>query len=162
MGFLTNYLLNLGALARGREPRRPLLFSYYVTHRCRLNCRYCCDGGGRRFREDPCPELDTAQARALVDILSRSADTLDITGGEPLLRDDLEEILAHLSSPKLDPVEAVLVPFARDTVRYEPVLIQRRARTVSEQLSGPQFLEALGIVGLANMLCRLGLLVQEP
>jgi alkylhydroperoxidase family enzyme len=80
---------------------------------------------------------------------------------EGLGAEDLQEILAHLASPKLDAVEAVLVPFARETVWYRPVLIQRRARTVSEQLSGPQFLEALGIVALANMLCRLGILVQD-
>ena len=80
---------------------------------------------------------------------------------EGLSAEDLQEILAHLASPKLDAVEAVLVPFARETVWYRPVLIQRRARTVSEQLSGPQFLEALGTVALANMLCRLGILVQD-
>jgi alkylhydroperoxidase family enzyme len=89
-------------------------------------------------------------------------EAIRLLAEEGMSQEELEEVLSHLASPRLDPVEAVLVPFARDTVRYEPVLIQRRARTVSEQLSGPQFLEALGIVGLANMLCRLGLLVQEP
>jgi len=95
VGFVTNYLLNLGAVAVGRQPRRPLLFSYYVTHRCGLGCAYCSDGEGRRFRDEPVEELDTRRARELIGILARSADTLDVTGGEPLARPDLEELLAH-------------------------------------------------------------------
>jgi molybdenum cofactor biosynthesis enzyme MoaA len=38
------------------------------------------------------------EAKRLVSILRAAADTLDITGGEPLMRDDLEEILAHASA----------------------------------------------------------------
>jgi len=95
MGFVGNYIRNLAAIATGRQPDRPLLFSYYVTHRCELNCRYCCDGNGKRFKEDPIPELTTAEAARLISILRGAADTLDITGGEPMLRPDLEEILAR-------------------------------------------------------------------
>lgn len=95
MGFAANYVRNLAALAVGRQPSRPLLFSYYVTHRCGLDCGYCSDGQGRPFKQDVVEELTTAQARELLSLLRRSADTLDITGGEPLRRDDLETILAH-------------------------------------------------------------------
>lgn len=95
MGFLTNYLRNLMALAVGRQPQRPLLFSYYVTHRCQLNCRYCSDGAGRPFHEEPVPELNTADACRLITILARAAATLDLTGGEPLLREDLADLLRH-------------------------------------------------------------------
>jgi AhpD family alkylhydroperoxidase len=68
---------------------------------------------------------------------------------------ELEEVLAHLASPNLDRIEALCVPFARETIRYRPAQIQRRAKEVREQLSGPQFLELVGIAALANMLCRL-------
>jgi MoaA/NifB/PqqE/SkfB family radical SAM enzyme len=101
MGFVWNYVNNLATLARGRQPSRPLLFSYYVTHRCTLNCRYCCDGDGKRFKEDPIPELTTSEVRRLVSILGHAGDTLDVTGGEPLVRDDLEEILAHAQAAGL-------------------------------------------------------------
>lgn len=94
MGFIANYLCNLAALALRRQPRRPLLFSYYLTHRCALNCRYCCDGEGQRFKADRVPELDRPDVKRLLRILRRAADTLDLTGGEPFLREDLEEILA--------------------------------------------------------------------
>jgi len=95
MGFLANYLRNLITISVGRQPKRPLLFSYYATHRCDLNCRYCCDGDGKRFKEDPVQELSTDDAKRLIDVLSLSADSLDITGGEPLLREDLGDLLAY-------------------------------------------------------------------
>lgn len=98
MGFLANYLQNLCRVKLGAEPERPLMFSYYITHRCELNCRYCSDGDGRRFKEDPTAELDTATSKRLLEVLRPSCDTLDMTGGEPLLRDDLEEILSHAKS----------------------------------------------------------------
>jgi MoaA/NifB/PqqE/SkfB family radical SAM enzyme len=95
MGFLANYVRNLASIAVFRQPRRPLLFSYYVTHRCPLACRYCSDGQGRPFRDDVVDELPTDQAKKLSDLLRRGCDTLDITGGEPMLRPDLEDLLAH-------------------------------------------------------------------
>jgi MoaA/NifB/PqqE/SkfB family radical SAM enzyme len=93
MSFVTNYLFNLGNKAIRREPDHPLLFSFYITHRCRLRCSFCSDGDGRSFQEDPIPELSTSDALSLLKILRRETDTLDITGGEPMMRDDLEEIL---------------------------------------------------------------------
>ncbi len=95
MDFVVNYVRNLGAMCLGREPVRPRRFADYVTHRCNLGCRYCCDGDGKRFNEDPIPELETTGVCRLLSILRRAGDTLDITGGEPLVRGDLEEILAH-------------------------------------------------------------------
>jgi MoaA/NifB/PqqE/SkfB family radical SAM enzyme len=95
VGFLLNYTRNLLAVALGRQPQRPLLFSYYVTHRCELNCAYCSDGDGKRFKEERVEELATEDARRLLRILRRETDTLDITGGEPLQRADLEDLLAE-------------------------------------------------------------------
>jgi MoaA/NifB/PqqE/SkfB family radical SAM enzyme len=101
MGFLTNYAINLARVAAGREPDRPLLYSYYLTHRCDLGCRYCSDGEGRRFKEEAVPELSTDEARRLITLLRRDGDTLDVTGGEPMIREDLEEILSHARSVRM-------------------------------------------------------------
>lgn len=98
MGFLTNYVKNLAVLAIGRHPCWPLLFSYYITHRCMLSCIYCSDGQGKPFKDDPVDELPTDKAKQLISILREASDTLDVTGGEPLIRLDLEEILAHAQS----------------------------------------------------------------
>ncbi|HEY3448918.1 MAG TPA: radical SAM protein [Myxococcales bacterium] len=93
MGFVANYLRNLPAVLAGAQPTRPLLFSWYVTHRCALSCEYCCDGEGRPFKDLGSRELSVPEAERLLRLLRREADTLDITGGEPLVREDLEELL---------------------------------------------------------------------
>ncbi len=88
-----NYIRNLASIAAGREPVRPLLFSFYITHRCSWNCPYCSDGAGDPFKATRTPELSTAEVERLLAILRRDAGTIDITGGEPLARADLEEVL---------------------------------------------------------------------
>jgi alkylhydroperoxidase family enzyme len=74
---------------------------------------------------------------------------------------DTAEVLAHLGSPKLDPIEAALVPFARETIRYRPEDIQRRAKVLREGLSEEEFLEVVGIVAMANGIGRLSLVFCE-
>jgi uncharacterized peroxidase-related enzyme len=66
-----------------------------------------------------------------------------------------EQILAHLGGPGMAADETALLAFARDTIWYEPIKIQRRARELRERLSAAQFVEAVGVVSLANSLCRL-------
>jgi AhpD family alkylhydroperoxidase len=72
------------------------------------------------------------------------------------------QVLTHLDAPELDAIERLLVPFARETIWYEPALLQRRARALRESLTGPQFLEAIGVASLANGLCRMGAMVLDP
>ena len=68
----------------------------------------------------------------------------------------LDTILGHLDGPELDATERLLVPFARETIWYEPARIQRRARTLKEHLPEPQLVEAIGVAALGNGLCRMG------
>jgi AhpD family alkylhydroperoxidase len=68
----------------------------------------------------------------------------------------LDAILNHLDGPELDATERLLVPFARETIWYEPARIQRRARALKEQLREPQLVEAIGVAALGNGLCRMG------
>jgi AhpD family alkylhydroperoxidase len=70
-------------------------------------------------------------------------------------------VLAHLDAPELDSIERLLLPFARETIWYEPAAIQRRARALRERLSAPQLLEAIGVAALGNGLCRLGPMVMD-
>jgi AhpD family alkylhydroperoxidase len=73
----------------------------------------------------------------------------------------LTQILTHLDASELEPVERLLVPFARETIWYEPALVQRRARALRDRLAGPQLLEAIGVAALANGLCRMGAMVLD-
>jgi alkylhydroperoxidase family enzyme len=75
---------------------------------------------------------------------------------EGLSEATLARVLTHLDAPELDPVERVLVPFARETIWFEPATIQRRARALRDRLSAVQILEGIGVAALANGFCRLG------
>ncbi len=78
-----------------------------------------------------------------------------VLAAEGLAPAEAEKILAHLDGPGLAGEESALLAFARDTIWYEPIQIQRRARELRERLSAAQFVEAIGVVSLANALCRL-------
>jgi AhpD family alkylhydroperoxidase len=87
--------------------------------------------------------------------------------GEALRAEGLEgaaltRIVTHLDAPELDPVERTLVPFARETIWYEPATLQRRARALRDRLSAAQLLEAIGVVSLGNGLCRMAGMVLDP
>ena len=75
--------------------------------------------------------------------------------------DTRTRVLTHLDAPELDPLERLLVLFARETIWFEPAAIQRRARALRDRLSGPQILEAIGVAALGNGLCRLGPMVLD-
>jgi alkylhydroperoxidase family enzyme len=80
---------------------------------------------------------------------------------EGLKEETLIQVLTHLDAPELDPVERLLVPFARETIWYEPAVIQRRARAIRDGLDSAQLLEAIGVAALANGLCRMGAMAMD-
>lgn len=69
---------------------KPFFMSYQITLRCNRRCMFC---DAWRIRAPK--ELDTEQAKKVVsEIASHGISILGITGGEPLIRKDLEEIAA--------------------------------------------------------------------
>jgi alkylhydroperoxidase family enzyme len=74
---------------------------------------------------------------------------------------ELDEVLGTLASSRLDAREALLVPFARETVRYQPGAIQARMREVAAGLSSEETIEAAGILSLGNALCRLSIVLDR-
>ncbi len=86
-----------------------------------------------------------------------AADLLEVEG---FSRAELAEVLQTLASPRLTEMEALLIPWARDTVWMpeQPARIQSRTRPLLEAL-GPQVLvEAVGGAALANGCVRLTML----
>lgn len=79
---------------------------------------------------------------------------------EGLAPETVAQVLARLDAPSLEPVERLLLPFARETLWYEPAALQRRARALGEQLTQPQLIEAIGVCAAANALCRMAAVVQ--
>lgn len=68
----------------------------------------------------------------------------------------------HLSAPGVTAEEALLVPFARETVWYESPRLQERTRMVAAKLRPDQFVEAVFVLSLANALCRLDAALLGP
>lgn len=84
---------------------RPYVISWNLTYRCNLACEHCyLDAGSRpQVGSDDFAdrsELDTAQCRAVIDDIATFAPEclVILTGGEPLLRRDILEIVEHAAS----------------------------------------------------------------
>ncbi len=76
----------------------PFLVALNLTRRCNLNCTHCYLDAGTRESDDS-DELTTAEVKELLDDIARLSDETMVvfTGGEPLLRADLTELIAHAS-----------------------------------------------------------------
>lgn len=71
--------------------------NFLLTHRCNLQCRYC------YVPFKSFSEVGTDKILDIVDILyERGVFSLDLTGGEPLLRKDITEILNHCNGLDMD------------------------------------------------------------
>lgn len=77
----------------------PVLSEIAVTYRCNLACRFCYAGCGCRKDEEH-PELPAARIKEILGIISGEAEvpSVSFTGGEPLLRPELPELVAHAKS----------------------------------------------------------------
>jgi len=78
-------------LALGRSA--PLFVSHYVNFRCNLSCSYC-----GTWKERP-RELSTRRIKEMMSEFSRAGTiSWNISGGEPLLRKDIGELVSHAKS----------------------------------------------------------------
>lgn len=84
---------------------RPYVVSWNLTYRCNLACEHCyLDAGGKPLVEDEAfadrSELTTAQCFKVVDDIAAFAPeaVTILTGGEPLLRRDILEIIRYASA----------------------------------------------------------------
>lgn len=69
---------------------RPTSCNIMVTNRCNLRCVMC-----RQWREKPSDELTTEQwKRVIADLKVNGIKNIHFTGGEPLLREDLAELIS--------------------------------------------------------------------
>lgn len=114
---------------------RPFLVLFELTGACDLACRHC--------RAEACPdpedgELSTAEVTRVLDDLASAGSprpVVVLTGGDPLRRDDLVEVVAHGSRAGL-----VMAVSPAGTSRADPrrlgELRDAGARTVSFSLDG--------------------------
>jgi putative heme d1 biosynthesis radical SAM protein NirJ2 len=78
-----------------------LLVSWNTTNACNLSCRHCYRDAGIKAEE----ELDTAEGMALIDEIAGAGFKIMIfSGGEPLLRSDIYDLVDYAGSRGLRPV----------------------------------------------------------
>ena len=85
--------------AYGSHPRMlPVLSEIALTYRCQNRCFFCYASAPERGRRGD--EMTTAQVRAVLDkiVYQARVPSVSFTGGEPTLRDDLPELVAHARS----------------------------------------------------------------
>lgn len=90
---LTESLRVIGRGSLNWPAKRPIVVSFEVTDSCNCNCRHC-DHGGHR---DESRNLKPADYRRYMDKLRPCV--VQVSGGEPLLRDDLLEIVRGIKYP---------------------------------------------------------------
>lgn len=80
----------------------PVAMTFAVTYKCQCKCVHC--SAGRHARTDV-PELSTEEAKQLIDDSQKLGVTIiAFTGGEPLLREDIFELIAHVDQRKAMPI----------------------------------------------------------
>ncbi len=79
----------------------PVLVSFGVTRECDLKCPHCYSDSGEK---DP-SELTTEEAKRVIsEVGELGAKIIIMDGGEPALRDDLVELVAHARASGVKPV----------------------------------------------------------
>ncbi len=66
----------------------PFAAIFYTTHKCNLECSYCTQKEPDVFSQ----ELPTEKTLQLLRVIRRETDSILFTGGEPLLRPDIQEL----------------------------------------------------------------------
>ena len=80
----------------------PLAMTFAVTYRCMAKCVHC--SAGKHFKAGE-KELSTEEAKKLIDDSQKLGVTIiAFTGGEPLIREDLFELISYVNQKKAMPI----------------------------------------------------------
>jgi MoaA/NifB/PqqE/SkfB family radical SAM enzyme len=80
----------------------PIAMTFAITYDCMCNCVHC--SAGKHYREGA-QELSTEEAKDLIDQAQKlGIAMIAFTGGEPLMREDLFELIAHVNKKKTMPI----------------------------------------------------------
>lgn len=78
-----------------------MLVSWNSTNACNLYCKHCYRDSGARAED----ELNTAEGKALIDEIATAGFKIMIfSGGEPLMRDDIYDLIGYAAAKGLRPV----------------------------------------------------------
>ncbi len=92
--FLRAFVSDFARIRLGQANRlRPLILTYFVTFRCNLRCTYCdyaADGFASGFKD-----AESSEVKRILTICHEGVPAVAFSGGEPLLRHDIDEIVHH-------------------------------------------------------------------
>lgn len=89
-----------------------MIVSWMTTNQCNLKCVHCYQDAEEATER----ELSTDEAKKMIDEIARAGFKIMIfSGGEPLLRPDIYELVAHAASRGLRPV------FGQQRARLSPM-----------------------------------------
>ena len=78
-----------------------MIVSWITTNRCNLKCAHCYQNAAECNER----EFSTLEAKAMISQIARAGfKAMIFSGGEPLLRNDIFELVAHAASCGLHPV----------------------------------------------------------
>ncbi len=78
-----------------------MLVSWMTTNKCNLKCKHCYQNAKEKYDD----ELTTNEAKEMIDGIARAGFKIMIfSGGEPLLRPDIFELVSYAASKGLRPV----------------------------------------------------------
>ena len=81
---------------------RPIAMTFAVTYKCQCSCVHCSAG---RHKKGNTSELSTEEAKRVIDESQKlGISILAFTGGEPLLREDIFELISYVNQKKTVPI----------------------------------------------------------
>jgi cyclic pyranopterin phosphate synthase len=121
---------------------RPLLnLRIAVTSQCNLRCRYCHGEGEDTSKHDESPEMTVDEILRIVRIASsQGVSRIKLTGGEPLFRKDILEIVEGIASVKgvtdlsMTTNGTLLAPLAKDLRRRGLSRVNISLPTLNEEI----------------------------
>jgi MoaA/NifB/PqqE/SkfB family radical SAM enzyme len=137
---------------------RPFILVWEATHRCNSRCAYC---NVRLPAAAPAADLGTAEICTIIDDAARlGLYCLVLSGGEPLLRDDLPEIIDHAHA------RGLFVSMTTNGTGIDAALATvRRCDHVTisiDATSAPEYRRRRGIDAFDDVVANLRRLAVEP
>lgn len=89
--------------------------NFQITGKCNMDCKFCCD----TFKYQKGKSLE--EVKTMIDRLPDYIDEINITGGEPLVYPEIEEVLKHIHDKGIKTyltTNGVLLPEKESVLKY--------------------------------------------
>jgi MoaA/NifB/PqqE/SkfB family radical SAM enzyme len=136
------FLRNACRVRLSNQPRlEPLVVAYFVTFRCNLDCSYC--GYQRRKFLAKYRDASTDEAKRILEVCRDYVPSIGFSGGEPLVREDIVEIVRYTKSLGFKPVSlftnSLLLPQREavlDEIDYLQISLDTTDEAKQDRMSG--------------------------